>query len=84
MYLCIQSAAAALCVAILLLLQLAVLLLAAAVRHRVPDGEKCSCGSSNLIPVCSFSSFRRDYLSCTPWQFCRVYCLDLPIKIHPR
>ena len=54
MYLCIQGATAALCVALLLLLQLA----AAAVRHRVPDVKNCCRGSLNLIPVLSFSSFK--------------------------
>ena len=28
---------------------------AAAVRHRVPDGNICCCGSLHLIPVFSFS-----------------------------
>ena len=34
-----------------------VLLLAAAVRHRVPDGALCCCGLLHLIPVFYFSSF---------------------------
>ena len=36
---------------------------AVAVRHRVPDGEICCCGSLHLIPVFSFSSsFKHDLL----------------------
>ena len=53
--------AAALCVAVLLLL-LHLLLHAAAVRHRVPDGKNCCCGSLRLIPVFSFSSSLEQYL----------------------
>ena len=34
---------------------LLLLLLAAAVRHRVPDGKICSRGSLHLIPVFPFS-----------------------------
>ena len=40
MHLCIQSGAAALCVAVLLLL-LQLQVVAAAVRHRVSDGNHC-------------------------------------------
>ena len=33
---------------------------AAAVRHRVPDGKNCCCGSLHLIPMSSFSSFKHN------------------------
>ena len=61
-------------VAILLLPQL--LLLAAAVRDRVPDGKICSRGSLHLIPVFSFSSFEHLFLPCTPWKYCRIFSVD--------
>ena len=61
-------------VAILLLLQQ--LLLAAAVRHRVPDGKICSRGSLHLIPVFSFSSFKHDLFS--------TYPLAVPSHFHSR
>ena len=32
----------------------------AAVRHRLPDGKNCCCGSLHLIPVFSFSSFKHN------------------------
>ena len=51
-------------VAIPLLLQL--LLLAAAVRHRVPGGKICSLGSLHLIPVFYFSSSQHDVFSMYP------------------
>ena len=44
----------------LVLLLLPLLLLAAAVRHRVLDGKVCSRGPLHLIPVFSFSSFKHD------------------------
>ena len=52
------------CFAILLLLQL--LLLAAAVRHRVLDGKKCCFGSLHLIAAFSVSSFKHDLFSVCP------------------
>ena len=58
-----SAAAAALCVAILLLLRCS-LLLAAGVRHRVPDDKICSRGSLYLIPEFSFSSFKHDFFHC--------------------
>ena len=74
-----QSAAAALRVAILLLLQLA-----AAVRNRVPDGKTCCCGSLNLIPVFCSSSFKHDLFFMYPLAVLSHYDLDSPIIIHPR
>ena len=38
----------------------AVLLLAAAVLHRVPDGKICCCGPLHLIAVIYLSSFKHD------------------------
>ena len=76
------SDVAALCVVVLqLLLQL--LLHAAAVRHRVPDGKICCCGSLHMIPVFSFSSsFKHDVFL----MYCHICSLDLPIIriIHPQ
>ena len=48
----------------LVLLQL--LLLAAAVRHRVQDSKICCCGSLHLILAFSFSSFKHDLFSMYP------------------
>ena len=45
----------------ILLLLMQLLLHAAAVRHRVPDGKVCWCGSLHLIPVSS-SSFKHNLL----------------------
>ena len=50
----------------------------------VPDGKSCRCGPLNLIPVFSLSSFKHDLFLCTPWQYCRIFDLDLPIIIRPR
>ena len=46
----------------------------------VPDGKTvCCCGSLDLVPVFSFSAFKHDLFFCsTPWQYCRIYRLDLP------
>ena len=46
---------------------------AAAVRHRVPDGKICCCGSLHLIPVFFSLHSNTTYFQCTPWQFCRIY-----------
>ena len=64
------------CFAILLLLQL--LLLAAGVRHRVPDGEICSRGSLHLISAFSFSSFKYDCFLMYPLAvlYCRIFSVD--------
>ena len=60
----------------------AVLLIPAAVRHRVPDG-KFVAGSLNLIPVFTFSSFKRDIFYGTPWQsYC--FAFKASICLHPR
>ena len=56
----------------------AVLLLAAAVRHRVPDGALCRCDLLHLIPVFFFVP-KHDFFKCSPWQYCRMYSLHLPI-----
>ena len=42
------------------------LLFAAAVGHRVPDGKICCCGSLHLIPVFSFSSLKHDLFTMHP------------------
>ena len=36
------------------------------------------------MPAFSFSSFKMTHFLCTPWQYCRIFGLDLPIIIHPR
>ena len=51
-------------IAAMLLLQLP--LLAAVVRHRVPDGKICFRGSLHLIPVFYFSSFHYELFSMYP------------------
>ena len=62
---------------------------AVAVRHRVPDGKICCCGSLHLIPVVLSLHSNTNYFQCTPWQYCesRIYSVDFfPIVhiIHPR
>ena len=67
-----------LCLAILLLL-LPQLLLAAVVRHRVPDGTFCcSLIESDSIQCCLSLQTRLIFNVCTPWQYRRIYGLDLP------
>ena len=85
-FICIQSAAAAaaataaLCVAILLLL----LLLPAAIRHRAPDGQFAAGSSLNLIPVFSFSSFKRDLFLEAPLGSIVSHLFAASIYLHPR
>ena len=44
---------------------------------------KFVAGSLDLIPVFSFSSFKRDlFIVCTPWQYYRICGLDLPTSCH--
>ena len=65
-----------------LLLQL--LLIAATVCQRVPDGKICCRGSLHLIPFSSFSSFKHDLFSMYPLAvlLCRTYSFDvLPIIV---
>ena len=51
------------------------LLLPAAVRHRVPDGKNVA-GSLSLIPVFYFSSFKRDLFF--------IYPLAVLLYLRPR
>ena len=64
------------CVVLLLLLQL--LLITTAVSHFVPDGKFSAQtrGSLHLIPVFSFSSFKRVLFQCTPWQYLRIFSVN--------
>ena len=52
---------------------LQLLLLTAAVRHRVPDAKNCFRGSPHLIPVFSFVFIQTPSNVCTPWQYCRIF-----------
>ena len=54
-----------------------VLLLAAAVRHRVPDGALCCCGLLHLIPV--FIETRFSFNAPLGSTVACIYSLDLPI-----
>ena len=45
-----------------------VLLLPAAVRHRVPDDQIVAGSLNESNPSIFFSSFKRDLFCCTPWQ----------------
>ena len=81
-FICIQSAAAAaaaslVCCYTAVVAGVAVLLLPAAVRHRVPDGKNVA-GSLNLIPVFFSLHSNAIYFLYTPWQYCCIYGLDLP------
>ena len=85
-FICIQRAAAAaaasLCVAILLLLlqqQCCCFLLLFVIVCRM---AKLVAGSLNLTLVFSFPSFKRDFFSCTPWQYCIAFTAS--ICLHPR
>ena len=52
------------------------LLLVAAVRHRVPDGKIC-CWFIESVSSVSFSSFKRDVVLMHPLAvLCRIYGLD--------
>ena len=89
MYLYMQSAAAAAAAAALyvgILLLLHQLPLAAAVRHRVPDGD-FFCWFSGSDSICCYVSLHSQNTKknneCTPWQCRRFYGLDLPI-LRPR
>ena len=55
---------------------------AAAVRHRWPDGKICCCGSIHLIPVFSHPFQRQRTLNVrTPWQYRRICSLDYLYQI---
>ena len=66
MYLCIQSATAAVCVAILLLLQLAAAACCCCSSSSAGWKNCCCCGSLHLIQVFSFSSFKHDLIFMCP------------------
>ena len=72
-------------VPVLLLQQLLAAELAVAVRHRVLDGSNCCwfIESDSIHFVFLFIQTRFIFNEYTPWQYCRIYRLDLPI-LHPR
>lgn len=53
---------------------------AAVVRRPVPDDAICRCRGL-LHPISVFLSLYSitTYLKCIPWQYCRMYSLDIPV-----